>query len=251
MHFRILNVSMALFGFIAMAPLAHADIIVDVVNTDTPIATASLSDFQAFDATLSAGSAVSTVTGIAGFGAINLTDDVVSLTTTNSGTFFTEGDATGTGAFTDAAPIFDESIFVRSNRTGYDPNALPTLNFTGLAALDIGQAVTLTLYGAGGVAPEQATFISTFAGTSTPLTTNFANGATIGGGVVQQTFTADGINDTLSVTIDRDAAGDVRGFLNGFSLSNGVVASTVPEPGSLALLGLAGMAVLGRRRRRA
>ena len=219
---------------------AQGAIAVNIINSVDPDDDATLADFQIADSALAIGTPVTTAAGIAGFGALTVSDGIISLTTANSTTFFTEGDATTVNnGVTSGVPILDESVFVRSNRTGYDPNALPTINFTGLSGVDVGESIILTLYGAGGVAGEQAQFIATYAGVDTTLATVYETA-----NFVQFTVVADGVNDTLSVTVDRDPNNDVRGFLNGFSLSAGAV----PEPSTTLLGGLGLLGLLRRRR---
>jgi len=73
---------------------------------------------------------------------------------------------------------------------------------------------------------------------------NFAGGPQLtrdSGGTVIGTFTADGANQTLLITNTAGPGGNDPGL-------GGYVLSEVPEPGSLALLGLGGLALLRRRR---
>lgn len=107
-----------------------------------------------------------------------------------------------------------------------------TLNPLTLTGLESGKdyVVQIFLYFGGGAGSRTLT-VNDGAGSSTVVTYNEAN-------VITGTFTADGTTQAMNWQES-----------TGSNLTNGYQLRVVPEPGSLALLGLGGLLVASRRRR--
>ena len=119
-----------------------------------------------------------------------------------------------------------------------------TLNFLGgtVTGVDLfrttNSAASLTIGGDAMLTGDAGSSVS-FASGSVNITSDWTGSLTVPGADWEAVFTGAG------VTLD----GGAIDFANDFMVSGDTVALAIPEPSSTALLGLAGLALLGRRRK--
>lgn len=244
--------ALASVGFVASS--SAGTLLVDFGGLDNGGILASTSaDFQGQDAAVDLGAAVNVINAdvnnagsgtILGVTGIDVTADVQILNGSS-------GFNANTGAPTSNVPILDGYV-VLSNGTGA---SFGVTNLDGIAA---GTEVLLTVYAVGdqdvqvgevgftlGTAPEVL-----LAGGNTSIA-GTVNGddplvaPVIGTDTFRQvSFTKVAGVDSFEIRIDRDSRFSA---INGFSLT--FENAVVPEPASMALIGLGSLAMLGRRRR--
>ena len=141
-------------------------------------------------------------------------------------------------------PIFDSYNNVR--RT-----ANLTLTVDGLDEFVAGTDLTLVIYAIGDADNQDGNVTFTYNGEATgPVFVEAdadANGQNLTGFT---TFTFTKVDGIDSFTLDNagNSEGSFRSF-NGFSLTGTTESAVIPEPASLALLGLGSLAMIGRRKR--
>lgn len=240
-----------LTGLLSIAPLAQADFIYDV-NQDNVGTASTLADFQVADAALDAGTAVNAINDKAGWDALSGGQTTGGLTMSTLSTSHNDGFPAAAASYTNGQAIIGSSLFTRDDQTDMG------FTVTGLASESIGSTIVVTVYGIGdnrdASGGQQTHFTATFGGTVLDDDTQYndvgeAQGSDTGSKpFVQFTFITDGVTDLLTVqsSASQLTGGNTeRRFINGFSLSS----TPVPEPGSLALIGLGGVMIACRRRR--
>ena len=157
--------------------------------------------------------------------------------------------SSGASSWNDETQISDTCLFTDTADT------TATLTFSGLASQTAGSRLRLTVWGIGDNHGQQTSFTATYGAAKFTQATAYNGGgdrtdSTGSVTSVQFDFVADGTTDLMTVVLAKTAIGAAGRFsnINTFSLSG--VSTAVPEPGSLALLGLIGDAMSMRRRRK-
>lgn len=232
---------------LAMGSVATADFAVNMAapqgRGDKDAAAATLADFQAYtDAALDNSAVVVDALAAGPNGGNNgawlningMVVDGYTITTSTTGTSDPAGSGNGWNSgnpWTDLDPILEGYAFGTAGNT---------ITISGLAAsTSAGDTIVLSAWGIGDTPVQESEFTGTYGAASSTGTADFGTSALDATPGLFFTFTADGVTDS----IDLDIAGS--GILNGFALS----VTPVPEPSSVALIGLGTLAMLGRRRK--
>lgn len=225
---RISNSFMVLVFAASLAQVAQADLILDASSGASAPNVATVDDFIANDANLDPATPLSGIGGGTAWAEGVFEFDGITLNTGGGRDPNIRSGNAANGGYTTDMPIVGGSVFARTDDIGGD--APITLDFSGLASLEPGTNIVLTIYGLGDNVGEDTGFVATFAGSSTTLETVYSTDGTdrsISTGsvpFVQFNFVTDGDSDTISVVTQaatNENTSDIRQFFNGLSMSVG------------------------------
>ena len=213
-----------LFAGCFFASTSHAQLVVNIDSAEFDVAA-----FQANDPNLPASSAGFGLVNIGGYvgardaGAlvsspITTATGTTTLTASTIGTPSNNGFGANPASYTNNDPILETNLFANDD-------GVLGVDISGVASLDTGTVVTVTVYGIGDNFGQDATIAATFGDTSesgnTVFNTNPDDRGDATGSMpfVQFDFTSDGSTDVIAVNVTAGPGGQDRSHFSGFSVS--------------------------------